>query len=409
MFPEGIMLILVINSGSSSIKFQLLQMKDESLQLSGLLERIGEQQAELSLSLGDGSTQRERVDARSHEQGMTTILDALKASALLTEAQPLGAIGHRVVHGGETFRAPVLLDAASIEQIRDCIPLAPLHNPANLAGIEACRRLFPGLPQVAVFDTAFHQDMPESAWRYAVPDDWYRDYGVRRYGFHGTSHAYVARQAAAWLRRPPEQCNLITLHLGNGASISAIEQGRCRDTSMGMTPLEGLVMGSRSGDIDPAIPAYLQRRAGLSAEQVDAALNKTSGLQALCGDNDMRRILQRVDAADPQAQLALDIYCQRIRKYIGAYLAELGRVDALVFTGGIGEHAAPVRSMICADLDNLGIRLDAAANSDANGAVAAIHHSSDGATGAIPVLVIRTNEELEIARQTRLLCKSLKY
>jgi acetate kinase len=403
------MFILVINSGSSSIKFQLLQMEDESLQFSGLLERIGEAHAELSLNPGDGSGQRIPVSAPGHDQGMTLILDALRASALLTEARPLSAIGHRVVHGGETFRAPVLLDDVSIQRIRDCIPLAPLHNPANLAGIEACRRLFPGLPQVAVFDTAFHQDMPESAWRYAVPDNWYQSYGVRRYGFHGTSHAYVARQAAAWLGRPPEQCNLITLHLGNGASISAIEGGRCRDTSMGMTPLEGLVMGSRSGDIDPAIPAYLQRRAGLTAEEIETALNRNSGLRALCGDNDMRRILQRVDAADPQAQLALDIYCQRIRKYIGAYLALLGRVDALVFTGGIGEHAAPVRRKICANLQHLGIRLDEATNSHAVGALVAIHRQSDGPNGQIPILVIRTDEELEIARQTRVLCSPSKH
>lgn len=403
------MLILVINSGSSSIKFQLLQMEDESLQLSGLLERIGEERAELSLSPGDGPRQHSRVNAPSHDQGMTLILDTLKASGLLTEAQPLSAIGHRVVHGGETFCAPVLLDDASIQRIRDCIPLAPLHNPANLAGIEACRRLFPGLPQVAVFDTAFHQDMPESAWRYAVPRDWYQRFGVRRYGFHGTSHAYVARQAAAWLGRPLEECNLVTLHLGNGASISAIEQGRCRDTSMGMTPLEGLVMGSRSGDIDPAIPAYLQRLAGFTAEQIDTALNKDSGLQALCGDNDMRRILQRVDAADHQAQLALDIYSQRIRKYIGAYLAVLGRVDAVVFTGGIGEHAAPVRRKVCANLHNLGIDLDESANAAVGGEVSAIHRQPDGAAGAIPLLVIRTNEELEIARQTRLLCSPEQY
>jgi len=403
------MLILVINSGSSSIKFQLLQMEDESLQLSGLLERIGEAHAELSLNFGDGSSRRETIVAPGHDQGMKLILRALEASDLLTEEQPLSAIGHRVVHGGETFRAPVLLDDASIQQIRNCIPLAPLHNPANLAGIEACRRLFPGLPQAAVFDTAFHQDMPESAWRYAVPEEWYRRYGVRRYGFHGTSHAYVARQAADWLGRPLEQCNLVTLHLGNGASISAIEQGLCRDTSMGMTPLEGLVMGSRSGDIDPAIPAYLQRRAGLTAEGIDTDLNKHSGLRALCGDNDMRRILQRVDAADPQAQLALDIYCQRIRKYIGAYFAVLGRVDALVFTGGIGEHAAPVRQRICANLQNLGIYLDDAANRNVAGSMAAIHRQQDTPTGSVPLLVIPTNEELEIARQTRLLCPPLQH
>jgi acetate kinase len=219
----------------------------------------------------------------------------------------------------------------------------------------------------------------------------------------------VARQAAHWLGRPLGQCNLITLHLGNGASACAIEQGRCRDTSMGMTPLEGLVMGSRSGDIDPAIPIYMQRRAGLTAEEVDTVLNKSSGLLALGGDNDMRRILQRVDAGEPQAQLALDIYCQRIRKYIGAFLALLGRVDALVFTGGVGEHAAPVRRRICADLDNLGIRLDASANVAVDGVLSAIHPQAEESPGRIPVLVVRTNEELEIARQTRLVCAPAQH
>ncbi|QFY89837.1 acetate kinase [Magnetovirga frankeli] len=392
------MRILVINSGSSSIKFQLLQMADESLLLAGLLERIGEGEASLHLQLAGAQGQQRSVLAVDHQQGMGLILDALQQARVLSEARPLAAIGHRVVQGGEHFRAPCLLDGASIERIRACIPLAPLHNPANLAGIQACRALFPDLPQIAVFDTAFHQGMPESAWRYAVPDDWYRNHGVRRYGFHGSSHAYVAKRAADWLGRPLERCNLISLHLGNGASMAAIRAGRCEDTSMGMTPLEGLVMGSRSGDLDPAIPAYLNRVAGLSAEAIDAALNRDSGLKALCGENDMRRILQRAEADDPKAELALEIYCRRIRKYLGGYLALLGRVDALIFTGGIGEHAAPIRQRICADLDGLGIQLDLAANQAVNGEIAPIHRP-----GSRPLLVIRTNEELEIARQ----CKAL--
>ena len=398
------MFILVINSGSSSIKFQLLSMEDESCPLSGLLERIGESKAELSMNFEASPGQHEQVVASDHDQGMTVILTALKDSALLTEDKPLSAIGHRVVHGGESFCEPALLDETRIQQIRDCIPLAPLHNPANLAGIDACQRLFPELPQVAVFDTAFHQHMPESAWRYAVPDEWYQEYGVRRYGFHGTSHAYVAGQAAKWLEKPLEQCNLITLHLGNGASICAIEKGRCRDTSMGMTPLEGLVMGTRSGDVDPAIGSYLQRQAGLTAEQIDGVLNKQSGLRALCGDNDMRSILRRNDEGDAQAELALEIYCQRIRKYIGAYLAVLGNVDALVFTGGIGEHAAPVRQAVVANLKNLGIQLDESANDDIEGAICPVHGQAAGSGSSIPLLVIKTNEELEIARQTHLLC-----
>lgn len=393
------MKILVINCGSSSIKFQLLDMTDETVLASGLLERIGEPEARFHLKTRTDT--RQTVDQarriENHHAGMAHLFSALNAQGVLGPLDALKAIGHRVVHGGEHFNAPTRLDSASLEQIRATIPLAPLHNPANLAGIEACQALFPDLPQIAVFDTAFHQDMPERAWRYALPDAWYRDYGVRRYGFHGSSHAYVAASAAEYLGKPLAACNLITLHLGNGASIAAIQNGRCIDTSMGMTPLEGLVMGTRCGDIDPAIPAYMERVAGMTPQTVDSALNHDSGLKALCGDNDMRAILLRAEAGDTQAERALDLYAYRIRKYIGAYLAALGRVDALVFTGGVGENAAPVRARICAGLENLGIHLDPQRNQAKIEYTQAIQPPD----APIALLVIRTNEELHIARQTR--------
>jgi acetate kinase len=390
--------ILVINCGSSSIKFQLLDMTTESALASGLLERIGEGLSRFSLHLltGDDEASRHHEEPiADHVAGMAHIFRALKIAGLLGGEHKLSAIGHRVVHGGEFFNQPARLDADSLAKIRQAVPLAPLHNPINLIGIQACMALFPDLLQVAVFDTAFHQTMPEMAWRYALPDEWYAQHGVRRYGFHGTSHAYVSEQAAEFLGKAPDQCNLITLHLGNGASAAAIRGGVSIDTSMGMTPLEGLVMGTRCGDMDPAIPAYMERVAGLSPIQVDDALNKQSGLKALCGDYDMRTILGRVETGDKIASLALDMYCYRIRKYIGAYAVALGRVDALVFTGGIGEHAAIVRERICADLDILGIRLDKERNAAANGRKTAIQH----ANSPVSVLVVPTNEELEIARQ----------
>lgn len=381
--------ILVLNCGSSSLKYSLVAPADAGVRVAGLIERIGEASPRHSRRLAGAATEAGPVAARDHAEAMGRVFAALAEAGAVPDA-----IGHRVVHGGEHFAGPVRIDAAVLARIRQTVPLAPLHNPINLAGIEASLARYPELPQVAVFDTAFHQTMPERAWRYALPRAWHRDQGVRRYGFHGTSCAYVGRQAAARLGVPLHRCNLIVLHLGNGASATAIRDGASVDTSMGMTPLEGLVMGTRCGDMDPAIPAYMERVAGLAPAEVDAALNRQSGLKALCGDYDMRAILARAAAGDADAELALDIYCYRIRKYIGAYLAVLGRVDALVFTGGIGEHAAPVRERVCAGLERLGIRIDPAANAAGNpGAV----HAVDSATA---ILVIATDEEREIARQT---------
>jgi acetate kinase len=317
-------------------------------------------------------------------------------SAVIRNPAELLGIGHRVVHGGEAFREPVLIDEKVLETIRELIPLAPLHNPANLLGIEAARQVFPGVPQVAVFDTAFHQSMPPHAFIYALPYSFYVLHRVRRYGFHGTSHLWVAKKAASHLEKPLTAINLITLHLGNGASAAAIRQGLSVDTSMGMTPLEGFVMGTRSGDLDPAIPFYLSRVTHMAYGDLEALLNKGSGLKGICGANDMRGILQMANRGEPQAQLALELYCYRIKKYIGAYSAVLGRVDAVVFTGGIGENASVIRERVCGGLENLGITIDRAKNETARGNVAEI-----GKNGApVSVLVVRTDEEREIAQQT---------
>jgi acetate kinase len=313
----------------------------------------------------------------------------------------LSGIGHRVVHGGETFTEPALVDGEVLEAIRRTEPLAPLHNPANLMGIRVALELFPAVPQVAVFDTSFHQSMPPRAFRYALPEEFYRRHHLRRYGFHGTSHNYVAKMAAAHLSRRLEDLNLITLHLGNGASAAAIRGGRSVDTSMGLTPLEGLMMGTRSGDVDPALHFYLAREAAMELDDIEDLLYTKSGLLGVCGTNDMREVERLAGQGDEGAELALEMYCYRVKKYIGAYFAVLGRLDALVFTGGIGENSALVRRMSCQGLDALGITLDDYLNGSPLGGVSAIH--SDG--GLVPVLVVRTDEELEIARQTLLLIR----
>ena len=390
------MKVLVINSGSSSIKYQLFEMLEETVIAAGAVERLGEAEALHRHRNGDGEETRAVVPMADHLAGLQRIGTALRDSGALADLSELSAIGHRVVHGGEAFRLPTRIDADVIERIRGMIPLAPLHNPANLIGIEVAMRQAPDVPQVAVFDTAFHQTIPAHAYRYAVPEGLYSRYQVRRFGFHGTSHAYVAKQAATFLGRPLSSLNLITLHLGNGASAAAIRQGRSIDTSMGMTPLEGLIMGTRCGDIDPAMHFFLAREAGLDTAQLETLLNQESGMKGICGQNDMREVHRLADAGDPQARLALDMYCYRIRKYIGAYSAALGRVDAVVFTGGVGENDAQVRTQVIDDLSNFGLAIDQARNQRKPTAPFAVHQ--DG--GRIVVLVVPTNEELEIALQT---------
>ncbi len=393
------MKILVLNSGSSSIKFRLFQAEDWCVVASGAVTRIGEPSASLELSWTDADgTEAQRDDAAgiaSHHDGIQRIVATLQDTGALGGLEELRAVGHRVVHGGEAFHAPTLVDDDVIASIRQVIPLAPLHNPANLDGILVARELFPGVPQVAVFDTAFHQTMPRTAYRYAIPGYLYREHHVRRYGFHGTSHAYVAKQAADMLGRPLSQCNLITLHLGNGASATAIRDGASVDTSMGMTPLEGLVMGSRCGDIDPAVHFYLCRHLGFDNDTLDDLLNRQSGLLGLCGVNDMREVHRLTEEGNEDAELAVGITCHRLKKYIGAYAALLGRVDALVFTGGIGENDTEMRACACGDLESLGIELDGPANAGLIGRAGVVSK----ADSRVSVFVVPTDEELEIGRQ----------
>jgi acetate kinase len=393
------MKVLVLNSGSSSIKYQLFGCDDWSVVASGSATRIGEDDGRLEQRWIDaeGGEQRQELRGRieSHQEGLGRIVDGLRESGALADAGELRAVGHRVVHGGEAFHTPTVVDEDVIDAIRQMIPLAPLHNPANLDGILVARELFPSVPQVAVFDTAFHQTMPRTAYRYAIPDYLYREHRVRRYGFHGTSHLYVGTRAAAMLGKPFEHCSLITLHLGNGASATAIREGTSVDTSMGMTPLEGLVMGTRCGDIDAAVLFYLSRNLGLDMSMLDDLLNRQSGLVGLCGVNDMREIHRRVEHGDENAELAIGVTCHRLKKYIGAYLAELGWADALVFTGGIGENDAEVRARACAGLERLGIIIDDAANRSGQRGERVI----STADSPIRVLVVPTDEELQIARE----------
>jgi len=384
-----------VNCGSSSVKYQLIALPSERRLAVGEVERIGEDGALLRHGSSGGAQHERPVAARDHREALRHVADALRGSGERVSSPPLAAIGHRVVHGGERFGAPTPIDADFCSALRELSPLAPLHNPANLVGIEVCLAAFPEVPQVAVFDTAFHQTLPPRAYRYAIPEDWYRRYGVRRYGFHGVSHRYVAERAAAALARPLDSLHLITLHLGNGASAAAIEGGRCIDTSMGLTPLEGLVMGTRSGDLDPAVPLYLAREAQLAPDEIDRLLNHDSGLRGLCGTNDVREILAREAAGDGAAALALEIYAYRLRKYLGAYAAVLGRVDAVAFTGGVGQNAPRVRELACAGLERLGIELDVGRNRGASGELCEIGRSGL----ATRVLIVRTDEELQIARE----------
>ncbi len=394
------MKVLVINSGSSSIKYRLFDMTAKTVLASGLLEQIGEASGRLRhSSLGQDGTQQDLVQTApvaDHGEGFDRIMTAFAVTGTLTEGDGLDAIGHRVVHGGDAFREPTLINREVIETIRRQVPLAPLHNPANLAGIEVTFARRPDTPQVAVFDTAFHQTMPPEAYHYALPRALAESLGVRRYGFHGTSHQFVAKAAARLLGRPLGELKLITCHLGNGASICAVGNGCSVDTSMGMTPLEGLIMGTRSGDIDPGIIFYLGRETGRTMEDLDALLNSQSGLKGLCGVNDMREIEAMAEHDDPRARLALEMYAYRIKKYIGMYAAVLGRLDALVFTAGIGENSPLIRLMACAGLDGLGIVVDAGKNARRETEAREIQ----AACSPVKVLVVPTNEELEIAEQT---------
>ncbi|MCD0482997.1 acetate kinase [Streptacidiphilus sp. ASG 303] len=389
--------MLVLNSGSSSVKYQLLDMADGRRLAGGLAERIGESGGggRIVHTSGDGGRRERTLPFPDHAAALGAVGEELRADGLGLDSPGLAAVGHRVVHGGTRFTEPTLVTDEVLEEVRALTPLAPLHNPANVTGIETARALRPDLPQVAVFDTAFHATLPEAAARYAVDRAVADRFSVRRYGFHGTSHQYVSRAAAGLLGREPSEVNVIVLHLGNGASASAVAGGVCVETSMGMTPLEGLVMGTRSGDLDPAVVFHLSRVGGLTMDEVDDLLNRRSGLVGLCGDNDMREIVRRREEGDREAAVAFDVYVHRLRKYIGAYTAVLGRVDALVFTAGVGENSAPVRAAATAGLEGLGITVDPELNAGRGGGARLV--SPPGAR--VPVAVVPTDEEFEIARQ----------
>ncbi|MFD7875772.1 acetate kinase [Streptomyces sp. NPDC059766] len=389
--------VLVLNSGSSSVKYQLLDMRDGSRLAVGLVERIGEGSSRLTHTpLANGEPREWTGSVADHAAALEAVAEELAKDGLGLDSPELAAIGHRVVHGGQRFTRPTVVDDEVLAEIERLIPLAPLHNPANLIGLRGARALRPDLPQVAVFDTAFHTTMPEPAARYAIDVRTADEHLIRRYGFHGTSHAYVSRATAELLGRDPEDVNVIVLHLGNGASASAVRGGECVDTSMGLTPLEGLVMGTRSGDVDPAVIFHLMRVGEMSTDEIDTLLNKRSGLVGLCGDNDMREIDRRIGEGDEQARLAFDIYIHRLKKYIGAYYAVLGTVDAITFTAGVGENAASVREAAIAGLESLGVVVDPVLNA----VRAAAPRLISPAGARVAVAVVPTDEELEIATQT---------
>lgn len=397
------MKILVINTGSSSIKYQLFDMKKNKALTTGLAEKIGEANGILTHSIidnnGDKKQKIENKKISNHEEGLSRIVELLtdKEYGVIRDKKEITAVGHRVVHGGESFQSSTIVDEKVLAAIKENIPLAPLHNPSNLTGLEISMTIFPEAPQVAVFDTAFHQTIPVHAYLYALPYQLYSKNRVRRYGFHGTSHSYVAEQAAAYLGQSMSELNMITIHLGNGASMTALKNGLSIDTSMGMTPLEGLVMGTRSGDVDPALPFFLADNLNMSLKEIDKLLNKESGLKGLCGTNDMREVEEKASAGDQKAQLALDVYCHRIKKYIGAYFAELGHLDCIVFTAGIGENSPLIRYYCCQKLEKLGIVIDKERNTERNKGIRAISADSS----PVKVLVIPTNEEKKIAMETK--------
>lgn len=395
------MKILVLNAGSSSIKFQLFNMDHSSVMANGLVEQIGESESNARIKYSDANGVEQKKEVKgcvsNHEAALKLMSNLLIESGVIKDLNELDGIGHRVVQGGASFSKPVIVDEWVVSEIDRLIPLAPLHNPGHLAGIKVSLEQSPKVPQVVVFDTAFHSSLPKHAYLYAIPYKLYEDLKIRRYGFHGTSHHYIVKEAAKYLNKDVNSLNAITLHLGNGASMSAVRNGKSVDTSMGLTPLEGLIMGTRSGDIDPAVLFYLARKEGYTIDDLDRLLNKESGLKGICGSNDMREIGKMAEEGNEQAQLALDMFNYRIKKYIGAYSAVLGRVDCIIFTGGIGENDTSVRLHTCSDLENLGIKIDEAINNQRCQGIVKISTEDS----PVKVLVIPTNEELEIALQTK--------
>jgi acetate kinase len=392
------MKVLVLNSGSSSIKYQFIETTTHQVLAKGQVERIGMDDAVLSHVRIDGDTVKFSAEILDHNIAIEYVVTILlsKNHGVIKDKSEIEAVGHRVVHGGETFSGSVLITDEVIEKIRENIELAPLHNPHNLRGIMACKRLLPDTPQVAVFDTAFHQKMPEYAFIYGLPYELYKKYKIRRYGFHGTSHRYVSKRASEILGIPIEKLRIITAHLGNGCSMAAVKYGVSVDTTMGFTPLEGLLMGTRSGDIDPAIVLYIMGKEGLTMAEVNALLNKHSGLVGISGvSSDMREIIREMKNGNMRAKLAFDVFCYRVKKYIGAYAAVMGWVDAIVFTAGIGENSPDVRKSVCEGLEFLGIKIDDEKNNSPEREKIITTDDSP-----VKVLVIPTNEELVIALDT---------
>ena len=394
--------ILVINCGSSSLKYQLINSETEGVLAKGLCERIGID-GMLTYQPEGGEKEKSEIAMPTHTEAINAVLAALtnEKSGVIKSLSEVGAVGHRVVHGGEKFTSSCLINDESMKAIEECNDLAPLHNPANLIGIRACQHSMPGVPMVAVFDTAFHQTMPDVAYTYGIPYEYYEKYKVRRYGFHGTSHSYVSKRTAEIVGKPYDQMKIIVCHLGNGASISAVNCGKSVDTSMGLTPLEGLVMGTRSGDLDPAIIDFVGKKEGLSLDEMNEVLNKKSGMLGISGvSSDGRDLEAAAETGNKRAQLALDVFDYRVIKYIGAYAAAMNGVDAIAFTAGIGENNIKMRKDVCSSLTYLGVKLDEEKNN-----VRGEERIISADDSKVQVLLVPTNEELAIARETLALVK----
>jgi len=393
--------ILVLNCGSSSIKYQLINMQNCDVLVEGIAEKIGEDISLFTYKSTRLDRKKQKMVINDHEQGLQLIIDSLldPTYGVISSVDEINAVGHRLVHAGEHYSDAVLITDHVIEVMTACIALAPLHNPANLAGIKAVKNNIPNVPQCGLFDTAYHQTMPAHAFLYPLPIDFYQVHKIRRYGFHGTSHKYVSLKAAEYLGKKVEDLKIISCHLGNGASITAIKDGKSIDTSMGFTPLEGLMMGTRCGDLDPAIPIYMQQQLGLGVEEVNTILNKKSGMLGLSLlSNDMRTIEAEVlEKKNPKAILALEVYCYRIKKYIGAYIAAMNGLDVLIFTGGVGERMPIMRAQVCQDMDALGIEINEEENAILSNKIQVL---SNGTTN-VTVLKVPTNEELMIALETQ--------
>lgn len=393
------MKILVINCGSSSLKFQLIDSETEAVIAKGLCERIGMDGSQLIYTPAGGEKQVTVSPMEDHKKAVSLVIGALtdEKTGVLSSLSEIDAVGHRLVHGGEKFASSTLISEEVIAAITECNDLAPLHNPANLIGIRACQELMPGVPQAGVFDTAFHQTMPEEAYLYGIPYEYYEKYRIRRYGFHGTSHSFVSKRAARMLGKAYEDAKIIVCHLGNGASVSAVKNGKCVDTSMGLTPLEGLMMGTRSGDIDPAIVEFLAHKEGMGIDDIMSILNKKSGMYGLSGylSSDSRDLHAACEEGKPEGIRTVKTYCYRVAKYIGAYTAAMNGVDAICFTAGIGENSPETREAVCEYLGYLGIAIDADQNKKRGEDVVI-----STADSKVKVMVIPTNEELAIARET---------